>query len=301
MSVEQEYSEPRPTREISLLETGGSGSYVLASGGSAELARLMRLDVLLTQGMGGIFPEQPDLASVQSILDLACGPGAWTLEVAYKYSDVEVVGVDINTETISYAIAQATALQRSNAHFQVMDILQPLAFPDASFDLVNARYIVGFMHPEQWPMLMQECLRVLRPGGILRMTEYEWAGANKPAFEQICTILSLAMSRAGYTFSPRGSYIGLIAVLPRLFRDAHLQNIHKMAHALEFSADTEVRDSFHYNFASACQTLTPFVVKYGLATEAAWQALYQQGLSEMYLEDFCAMWILLTVWGYKPA
>lgn len=290
MSAEQEHSE---------VPAKGDG-YILEIGGSAELARLMRQDVLLTQGMGGIFPEQPDLTQVQSILDLACGPGAWPLEVAYKYSDIQVVGVDSNAETITYATAQATALQCSNLHFQVMDILKPLAFPDASFDLVNARCIIGFMRPEQWSVLMKECLRILRPGGILRYTEAEWGGTNKPALEKACAILSLTMSRAGYTFSPGGYHLGLLAVLPRLFRDAHLQNIRKMAHTIEFSAGTEMRDSFHYNYSSAFQTLTPFVTKYGIATKEEWQALYQQGLSEMYLEDFCSMWILLTVWGHKP-
>lgn len=290
MSAEQEHPNT-PTN---------SGAYVLESGGSAELARLMRQDVLLTQGMGGIFPEQPDLTHVQSLLDLACGPGGWALEVAYQYSDVKVVGVDINPETITYARTQAAALQRSNVEFQVMDILKPLPFPDSSFDLVNARYIIGFMRPQQWPMLIQECLRILRPGGILRFTEFEWGGTNKPALEKVFAMLSLTMSRAGYTFSPEGYYLGLLAVLPRLFREAHLQNIRKMAHAIEYSADTEVRDSFYYNIASAVQTLTPFVVKYGIATEPEWQVLYQQGLSEMYLEDFCAMWMLLTIWGHKP-
>ena len=276
-------------------------AYVLESGGSAEMARLLRQDHLLTQGMGGIFPEQPDLNKVEAILDLACGPGGWALETAYTYSDIEVVGVDISKPMITYANAQAAVQQRANAHFQVMDILKPLAFPDASFDLVNARYIVGFMRPEQWPALIQECLRILRPGGTLRFTEFEWGGANKPSLEKACALLSLTMHRAGYTFSPGGYYIGLLPVLPRLFRNARLQNVRTMAHAIEYSADTEVRDSFYHNLASAFQTLTPFVSRYGVATEAEWQDLYQKGLSEMYQEDFCAMWILLTVWGNKPA
>jgi len=275
-------------------------AYVLEPGGTAEMARLLRQDQLLTQGMGGIFPEKPDLSNVEAMLDLACGPGGWALETAFAYSDVDVVGVDISASMIAYANAQATAQHRSNIRFQVMDILKPLAFPDASFDLVNARYIIGFMRTEQWPVLIKECLRVLRPGGTLRFTEFEWGGANKPALEKACALLSLTMCRAGYTFSSGGYYLGLLAVLPHLFRDAHLQNIHKMAHAIEYSADTEVRESFYHNLASAFQTLTPFVVKYAVATEVEWQDLYQKGLHEMYQEDFCAMWMLLTVWGQKP-
>lgn len=278
-----------------------SGGYVLGQGGAAEMARLMRQDSLLTQGMGGIFPEKPDLTNVQSILDLACGPGGWALETAYTYTDIEVVGVDISERMIAYASAQVEVQQLSNIRFQVMDILKPLPFQDNSFDLVNARYIVGFMRPEQWPALIKECLRILRPGGILRFTEFEWGGINKPALEKTCALLSFAMSRAGYTFSSSGYYVGLLAVLPRLFRDAHLSNIRKMAHSIEYSADTEMRDSFYHNLSSIFQMITPFIVKYNIATETEWQDLYNQGLSEMYHEDFCAMWMLLTVYGNKPA
>ena len=277
-----------------------SGAYVMKPGGSEEMARLMIQDQLITKGMGGIFPEWPSgLVQVESMLDLACGPGGWALEAAYTYQDIEVVGVDINPDMIAYATAQAEAQQRSNLHFQVMDIRKPLAFPDASFDLVNARLITAFMRPEQWTVLMQECLRILRPGGILRMTEVEWGCANKPALEKAYALLSLTMSRAGYTFSPGGYSLGVLAVLQRLFRNENFQNIHKMAHVIEYSADTEARDSIHHDLSSAFQTLTSFVTQYNVATEEEWQTLSRQALAEMYQEDFCGLWFLLTVWGRK--
>lgn len=276
-------------------------SYVLGAGGAAEIARLMRQDQQLTQGMGGIFPEKPDLSRVESMLDLACGPGGWVLETAFTYAHMKVVGVDISENMISYANAQARVQLLPNARFQVMNILQPLAFQDATFDLVNARYTLGFMRSGAWPGLIQECLRVLRPGGILRFTEFEWGGANTPCFEKALASLSLTMHKAGYGCSPSGHYLGVLPMLPRWFQDAGLQNVRKMAHTLDFSAGTEARDGFYYNHASAFQTLAPVVVKYGIATEEEWNDLYQKGLAEMYLDDFCAMWILLTVWGTKPA
>jgi ubiquinone/menaquinone biosynthesis C-methylase UbiE len=282
-------------------EKKAESTYVIDAENAAEMARLMRQDQLLTSGMGGVFPEKIDLSEVQRVLDLACGPGGWPLEVAYAYADMEVVGVDVSERMIAYANAQAQAQQRTNASFRVMNILQPLDFPDASFDLVNARFISAFMRPEAWPKLIQECLRVLRPGGILRFTEFEWDGANKPSFEKICALASLTLHKAGYTFSPGGYYLGLFPVLLRLFREAGLQSIGKMAHVIDFSAGTEARDGFYYDFSSAFQLVTPFVVRMGIATEEEWRDLYRAGLAEMFEEDFCAMLFLLTVWGNKPA
>uniref|UniRef100_UPI0035E452C3 class I SAM-dependent methyltransferase n=1 Tax=Thermogemmatispora sp. TaxID=1968838 RepID=UPI0035E452C3 len=48
-----------------------------------------------------------------------------------------------------------------------------LDWPDASFDLINGRLLCGFMLPAAWPRLLAECHRLLKPGGIIRLTEVE--------------------------------------------------------------------------------------------------------------------------------
>ena len=276
-------------------------TYMVDAESAAEMARLMRQDQLLTQGMGGVFPEKPDLSNVQQILDLACGPGGWVLETAFTYTDVEVLGVDISARMIGYATAQAKVQRRPNAHFQVMNILKPLTFADASFDLVNARLIAAFMPREAWPVLFAECMRILRPGGILRFTEVEVGISNKPAFEEAWHKVQQAMSRANLGFSPQGLHWGIIHMLPHFFQKAGLQQIDKMAHAIDFSSGTEARDGFYYDFASGFQSVEPFMEKMQVSTVADWRELYKKALAEMFEEDFCAMWFMLTVWGQKPA
>jgi ubiquinone/menaquinone biosynthesis C-methylase UbiE len=285
-------------------EQGGNTSestYVVDAESAAEMARLVRQDQLLTQDMGGIFPENPDLSNVQRIVDLACGPGGWVLEVAFRYTDIEVVGVDISQRMIDYASAKARVQRLSNASFQVMNILKPLAFDDASFDLVNTRMIATFMPRDAWPKLFAECLRILRPGGILRFTDVEVGMSNKPAFEKAWNMVEQAMSRANMNFSPNGLHWGIIHMLPRFFQQAGLHHIGKMAYAVDFSAGTEIREGFYHDFASGFQSVEPFMEKMRVATVAEWREVYQKALTEMGEEDFCAMWILLTVWGQKPA
>jgi ubiquinone/menaquinone biosynthesis C-methylase UbiE len=58
---------------------------------------------LITKGMGGLFSERSDLSGVHRILDAACGPGGWALEVAFTYPEIEVVGFDISRAMIDYA------------------------------------------------------------------------------------------------------------------------------------------------------------------------------------------------------
>lgn len=276
-----------------------ANAYILDTESGAEMTRLMRQDQLITQGMGGIFPEKGDLSGAKQVLDLACGPGGWVLETAFAYPEMQVTGVDISEKMITYAQTQAELQRLPNAHFQVMNVLQPLNFPDASFDLVNARFLVGFLHRDRWPELIRESLRLLRPGGTLRWTEVELNYSNKASYEKAWWVVLQGMSKHGLGFSPHGLHFSIFPMLLRMFRDAGVEQVEKMAHVVDFSAGTVAHEGFYADFVNAFQALEPFLLKSGLVTLQEWREMAQKGLAEMFEDDFNAAWILLTVWGRK--
>jgi len=193
------------------------GSYILDTENTAEMARLTKQDRLVTTGMGGLAAAYDDLSGRHHLLDIACGPAGWALDLASTFPHINVVGIDINRQMIAYAQAQAQARQLANADFRVMDALQPLAFPEHSFDLVNARFLVGFMPRAAWLPLLRECLRVLRPGGLIRLTEFDEPGTtNSEAFEQWDAITFNATRKAGLTAAPGGRNFGITPLLGRL-------------------------------------------------------------------------------------
>src|SRR5947209_11709775 len=147
----------------------GENTYIMDIENAAELARLIHQDRLITKCMGGLLSEQPDLSHIHDILDIACGPGGWALEVADAYQHTEVVGIDISESMIEYARALAQAQKLENIDFRVMNILKPFDFPNNSFDLVNARFISTFMPPDAWPRLITEFTLVTRPCGMIRL------------------------------------------------------------------------------------------------------------------------------------
>ncbi len=274
--------------------------YFIEAENAAEMARLMHQDRLLTKSMGGVFPERLDLSHVNTVLDVACGPGGWILDVARTYPSIEATGIDISTIMIEYANAQAWTQGLSNAKFQVMNALKPLEFPDNSFDLVNARLLVGFMTQATWPQLLQECWRITRPGGIICWTEGDQFGnSNGPAMQELTTKASRAMYLAGQTFSPDGQNFGITPVLSRLVREAGYQNIQHRAEAIDYSAGTEAYSGWYQNFMVILKLLQPFIVKSGLTTPEEASQLYQQAMEEMKSSDFCGILYLLTVWGQK--
>ena len=196
---------------MSNAETNGN-TYLNDAESAAEMARLIDQDRAVTEVMGGLLPENPDFAGITQVLDIACGPGSWVQEVAFAHPDIEVIGFDISKTMIEYARQMAQVRGLSNAQFKVMDATKPLAFPDNSFDLVNARTIAGFMPQASWPALIKECLRVTRPGGSIRLTETDaWGVTNSLAFETLSWLCYLACEASKVrAFRPMAAPLALL-------------------------------------------------------------------------------------------
>lgn len=281
-------------------EKGEKSTYVIDAESAAEMARLIRQDHLLNEHMGGVFPELSDLSHVRQVLDVACGPGGWALEAAFHYTDMKITGIDISERMIAYANAQAHIRQGENATFHIMDALKPLDFADASFDLINARLIAGFMHATMWPTLLAECTRLLRPGGIVRITEFEWGMTNKPHLERVLVVFNQAMRRAGHNFSPSGLHYGILPELPRLLKNAGFVTIKKVPYIIDLFDDFAAREGYYHDLAAIFQGFEAFIEKIPVLPLEEWRELAKKALAEMHEEDFCCLFLLLTVWGHKP-
>ncbi|HET9921198.1 MAG TPA: class I SAM-dependent methyltransferase [Ktedonobacteraceae bacterium] len=276
-------------------------TYFIDAENAAEMARLTTQDRLTTKGMGGLFPAQSDLSGVRDVLDIACGPGGWVLDVAQAYPDKQVMGVDISRLMVEYAKAQAREKSLSNAHFQVMDALKPLGFPDNSFDMVNARFISGFLPRAIWPGFIKETMRITRSGGIICLTESEWNLTNSQASEKIMGLLARALQTAGLSFSPDGRHVGITPMLGRLLRDGGCTNVQSKAHMVDFSWGMEGHTSNYQNSMVFFKLIQPFLINAHVTTKEEVEQLYQQALMEMQSEDFTGIFFFLSAWGNKPS
>ncbi len=266
----------------------------------AEMARLLDQDHLITSGMGGLFPERSnDFSGIHWVLDGACGPGGWAMEVAFAHPEIEVVGFDISQAMIDYALTQARVQGLENASFQVMNLLKPLGFPDNSFDLVNVRF-VNFLPAAAWPQLVRELVRVTRPGGFVRLTESEWwYFTNSPALENLNAMVIRAIKVQG-GFSQTGRFTGILPMLGSLLRDAGCVNIKLFPHAIDFSAGTERYEGFRRDASVVFKLFQPFIIRMGVATQEELDQLYDQMILEMLQGGFRGLMLPLTAMGEKP-
>lgn len=267
----------------------------------AETARLLQQDNLTTRNMGGVLPPDYDMSQTRSILDLGCGPGGWCLEAAYKYPDVEIIGVDLSEIMVQYCNDQARVTRRQNLSFYVMDIRSPLPLDMESFDLINMRFLSSAIRPAVWPALLAECHRLLRPGGRVRWTDNEPGGAStSPAFETLIRLLTKTMAIRHLAFFPDGHAIGLTPRMGKLLRDAGFQILDKRAYLLEASHGTRDFRLSNENILVLFELIKENAVKAGLATKNELEHLTTQLKADFDDPDYCFVTSLHSWLAEKP-
>ena len=288
-------TSPDPDREQ-------SNTYVVQDESNTdELERLKIQDQFLTIGMGGVLPEVAEPGLLRSVLDVGCGTGNWLVEVAQSYPMIpRLVGIDVSEKMVKYARSQAEAGQVSDrVEFHVMDAMRGLNFPAASFDLVNQRLGASYLRTWDWPELLHEYQHVLRPGGIVRITEGDIIGeSSSPALRRLQELTLDAAYNAGNFFVNEGN--GVTSQLARLLRQYGFLPMKTHAYLLTYRAGTLQGQRYFDNMKLAFRNLVPYLHKW-TQVPSDYEQLYQQALIEMQQPNFVVNWTLLTALGTNPS
>ncbi len=115
----------------------------------------------------------PELTASAKLLDVGCGPGTITVDLARRVSPGQVVGIDVSSKIIDHAAKLAADEGVHNVSFQIGDVYA-LDFANASFDIVHAHQVM--QHLARPIAAMAEIRRVLRPGGVFAARDIDYGG-----------------------------------------------------------------------------------------------------------------------------
>ena len=112
------------------------------------------------------------LSPGDDLVDVGCGPGTITLDLARRVAPGRVVGVDSASAVVDQATDRATHEGVGNVTFMHGDAYA-LPADDASFDVAHAHQVL--QHLGDPIAALVETRRVLRPGGLLAVRDSDYA------------------------------------------------------------------------------------------------------------------------------
>jgi ubiquinone/menaquinone biosynthesis C-methylase UbiE len=112
----------------------------------------------------------PSLRPGLDLLDVGCGPGTITVDLAARVAPGRVVGVDVSADPLQEARAAA---ERAGVRvaFEVGDVYG-LGASDDSFDVVHAHQVL--QHLTDPVAALCEMSRVCRPGGVIAVRDVDY-------------------------------------------------------------------------------------------------------------------------------
>ncbi|GFJ88808.1 class I SAM-dependent methyltransferase [Phytohabitans rumicis] len=107
-----------------------------------------------------------------SVLDVGCGPGTITLDLAERVAPGRVTAVDTSEDALAAARQAAAERGTDNVDFAVADV-HDLRYADGAFDVVHAHQVL--QHVGDPVRALREMRRVCRPGGVVAARDSDYA------------------------------------------------------------------------------------------------------------------------------
>ncbi|MGH3355926.1 MAG: methyltransferase domain-containing protein [Nocardioidaceae bacterium] len=135
----------------------------------------------------------PRLRPEMSLLDVGCGPGTITADLADLVAPGTVTAVDTAVDVLDLARAE-TARSEGRVIFAVADV-HGLPFPEATFDVTHAHQVL--QHVADPVQALRELRRVCVPGGTVAVRDSDYGGFTwYPAVPELDEWLRLYQSVA---------------------------------------------------------------------------------------------------------
>src|SRR5258708_7181530 len=187
-----------------------------------------------------------------------------------RSSNPEMIRLMIQDRTITEGMGGPLSEQADPASLhRVLDI----GCGPGSWLFEHAFRYPHFALMKDWPRILQEMLRVTRPGGTGHVTEGGNIQNSSPALTRLGQMMFLAGYKAGQ--STRPEVWGITSILAQMLSESGCQSVHIKAYTLEYPAGTVAAQNFAQDSMYLFQTLLPFLRKWDCAPED-YDAIYEQ-------------------------
>jgi SAM-dependent methyltransferase len=269
-------------------------------GMASQVARAFFSQPYIIDALGHLLPKALTYDTLENILDIGCCDGEWTRRLARAYPQAHIIGIDTSPDFIKMATQQAEQEHLRNVSFIKFDSAQPLIFPDERFDVVHIHSLAAFITTAMWARILEEMIRLLKPGGWLNIVDYESGSYSSRSFEQLNTMGMQGVRALGGSLSPASNSNGVAARLYGFLVDAGLIDVSYTIHAVDFGVNSHpTTRQFLDQLILGMQGFKPFLVDLNLCDNQTFEVLFAQAQEELYRPDSCGYSYLISAIGRK--
>lgn len=192
------------SNQLELLDLG-SDHYTLQEYEDC-LDQLARVGRLLGGDKATFSAIDPSL-NPHNILDVGCGGGHFTIELAKRFPKAQVVGMDISMQAIAYAQKKLQETALKNVTFTLSNS-PTLSYPENSFDLVTATLVCHHLSHDQLIDFLNRAYKIANKQVIINdlhrnsLAYYGFAAIATPLFSnRLITHDGLISITRGFTKS----------------------------------------------------------------------------------------------------
>jgi len=176
----------RVGRAADHLAPGGVPYAIPRHEGEVDRLDLQHYALLEAMGTNYLAPIDPP----RLVLDAGAGSGQWGFDLCHQFPEAHVVGLDV---------VPGKPSRPPGYHTVLANLLHDLPFLDDRFDFVHQRLLFAGVPAAAWPGLVQELVRVTRPGGWIELAEAPPLEFDRvgPAMERFRRFAGAAAARVG--------------------------------------------------------------------------------------------------------
>ncbi|KAI7904618.1 S-adenosyl-L-methionine-dependent methyltransferase [Cokeromyces recurvatus] len=100
------------------------------------------------------------------VLDIGCGSGFWTSDMASQYPLSYFTGIDIDKN-----ILPISSLSKNIVYHRIDLIELPLPYEDATFDYIFIRSMMDTLPDSMWDNILKDLIRIMKKGAYIECIE----------------------------------------------------------------------------------------------------------------------------------
>lgn len=266
----------------------------------SEVARIFFGNPYLIDSLGGLLPSKISLEHAHFVLDIGCGSGEWSRRLARQYPDIRVIGIDTSRALITEAVCKAQEEELDTVSYLQFDASQPLDFPANKCDVIHVQSLVSFLITPMRDKIIEDMIRILKPGGWLNIVDYEQGSTSSEAFNRLSVMGLKGLGALGGSFAPTSTSYGVAARLYGFLVEAGMIDVSYTLHTVDYGVNSHTGTArFLDDLVVGMMNFKPFVLYLGLSTSEAFDELVEKAREEFHQPDSCGYAYLISAIGRK--